>query len=70
LDMLDSDQGIGNNVVDGLEIIESELVGTFLCVHLDAVDNQEFVECLSGETIQTRCQLHPIIENFILREMV
>jgi len=50
-DMLDSEQGIGKDIVDGLEIIESDLVGNHVFyVHLDALDNQEFIECLAGKT--------------------
>jgi len=43
LDLLNSGQGIDNDIVDSLEVIESELAGNLLiCVHLDAVGDQEF----------------------------
>jgi len=53
-------------------VIESKLIGgPLFCVNLaPESEEQQIVECLAGKSVQTRCQLHPIILDFLYKERV
>jgi len=53
---------------DDYEDIESKLMGKPLfIVNLDPKPNEDIVECLADKRIRARCQLDPIILNFLLK---
>jgi len=74
-DFVDTDEMELENEEDldtNSNVIESKLIGgPLFCVNLaPESEEQQIVECLAGKSVRTRCQLHPIILDFLYKEQL